>query len=185
MNGLLTYFVAAMSAWVPVTTQPGHGAHEDSMARYESIARDAASVAFDETEEPLFSGTVGRAQTALLMLAIASYESNFQQAVDEGSRRGDHGGSYCLMQVHVGDGMTPEGWTGKQLVENRQLCFRAALHILHHSFSMCRALPIEDRLSAYASGHCYENARVSRSRIGRARSWWTGHSIPAELPSEI
>lgn len=184
MNGLVTYLVAAMTAWVPLYTQPGNVPQEDTMARYESIARDAASVAFDESEEPLFSGSDGRAQTALLMLAVASYESSYLQAVDEGSRRGDHGSSYCLMQVHVGNGMTPEGWTGKQLVEDRQLCFRAALHILHHSFTMCRALPIEDRLSAYASGHCYESSRVSRSRIGRARSWWASHAKPAELPTE-
>lgn len=184
MNSLVTYLVAAMTAWVPLYAQPGHDSTEDTMARYESIARDAVSVAFDESEEPLFSGPQGRAQTALLMLSVASFESSFHKAVDEGIRRGDHGHSYCLMQIHVGDGVTVEGWTGKQLVEDRQLCFRAALHILHRSFSVCRSLPIADRLSAYASGHCYENSEVSRVRMNRARAWWATHTPPAELPTE-
>jgi hypothetical protein len=184
MNSLVTYLVAAMTAWVPLYAQPGPDSTDDTMARYESIARDVVSVAFDPSEKPLFSGPQGRAQTALLMLSVASFESGFRKAVDQGIRRGDRGDSYCLMQIHVGDGVTREGWTGKQLVEQRPLCFRAALHIMHRSFSVCRALPIEDRLSAYASGHCYEHAAVSRSRMNRARAWWASHTPPAEPPTE-
>jgi hypothetical protein len=147
-------------------------------ARYESIARDVASVAFDESESPLFEGEDGRTQTALLILSVASYESFYQKMVDEGLRRGDNGRSVCLMQVRVGEGKTREGWRRADLVHDRTLCFRAGLHILHASFDMCRRFALADRMSAYATGHCFSNAQISRSRLGRARTWWTTHPPP-------
>jgi len=154
------------------------------MARYESIARDVATVALDEREESLFDGEDGRAETAVLMLSVASYESSFSKRVDDGIRRGDHGYSYCLMQIRVGLGATREGWSGRQLIEDRKLCFRAALHILQASFTACRNLPIDDRLSAYASGHCFPDAEISRSRLGRARAWWESHALPRDISTE-
>ncbi len=179
MHSLVTYLVAAMLAWVPMRAHAPLESAEDGLARYESIATDAATVAMDENEEALFGGPAGRSETALLMLSIASYESSFRRAVDDGTQLGDHGHSYCLMQIRVGGGETREGWTGKQLVDDRTRCFRAALHILHASFHACRKLVVEDRLSAYASGRCFANASVSRSRIWRARSWWALHEPPA------
>jgi hypothetical protein len=181
MSSLVAYFVAAMTAWIPVRAHLSPP--EDTIARYESIARDAATVAFDEAEQPLFSGPEGRVRTALLMLSIASFESSYQRAVDIGDGRGDHGNSYCLMQIQVGDGTTREGWTGRQLVTDRTKCFRAALHILHGSFYVCRNLPIEDRMSAYATGRCVENTRASRVRVGRAQAWWSSHTPPADAAS--
>jgi hypothetical protein len=180
MNGLISYFVAAMLAWVPLhahTAEP----KEEVLTRYESIANDAAAVAYDEQESPLFSGPNGRGQTALLMLSIASYESSYKKTVDDGVSLGDHGRSFCLMQIQVGDGVTREGWASKDLIADRTRCFRAALHILHGSFNACHKLPMEDRMSAYATGRCFENASVSRSRIGRAKNWWLNHpSLPAQ-----
>ncbi|HZU82989.1 MAG TPA: hypothetical protein VE987_08740, partial [Polyangiaceae bacterium] len=161
--------MAAMLAWVPLHAHAPLESREHAMQRYESIARDAVSVALDENEAPLYDGPDARTETALLMLAVASFESSFSKRVDDGIRRGDHGHSYCLMQIQVGFGTTREGWTGRQLIDNRRLCFRAALHILQASFAACRKLPMEDRLSAYASGHCFPDAEVSRSRIERAR----------------
>ena len=165
-----------MLSWVPLYAQTAES-KEDALARYESIAGDAAEVATDAEESPLFSGPSGRAQTALLMLSVASYESAYRKTVDDGDNLGDGGRSFCLMQIRVGDGTTREGWTGKDLVAERTRCFRAALHILHGSFNICHTLPVEDRMSAYATGRCFENAAVSRSRIGRARSWWLTHKL--------
>jgi hypothetical protein len=184
MESLVSYLVAAMLAWVPLHAHRPFESQEGVMARYQSIARDVASVALDDTEEPLFDGEEGRTETAVLMLAVASYESSFSKRVDDGVRRGDHGYSYCLMQVRVGQGATREGWSGRQLIEDRKRCFRAALHILRASFSACRTLPVDDRLSAYASGHCFADAKISRSRVGRARAWWEAHAPPKELASE-
>jgi hypothetical protein len=183
MESLVSYLVAAMLAWVPAYAHAPLESSEQVLERYESIARDLANVALDESESPLFTGADARTETALLMLSVASFESSFSKRVDDGIRRGDRGYSYCLMQIHVGHGQTREGWTGQQLIDDRKLCFRAALHILQLSFSVCRALPVDDRLSAYASGHCFSEARVSRSRVGRARAWWESHAPPPEVAS--
>jgi hypothetical protein len=184
MENLVTYLVAAMVAWVPIHAHAPIESPDVVHARYESIAHDAVSVALEAGEAPLFDGPDGRAQTAVLMLSVASFESSFRKSVDEGVGRGDHGYSYCLMQIHVGDGHTREGWSGRQLVEDRKLCFRAALHILRASFGACRSLPVDDRLSAYASGRCFADALVSRSRIGRARRWWESHAPPPSPATE-
>jgi hypothetical protein len=184
MDSLVAYLVAAMVGWVPLHSQAQWESADDAQARYESIARDAASVAFDDAETPLFSGPEGRMQTALLMLSVASYESYYMKKVDDGRGRGDGGGSYCLMQLHIGNGATREGWKGADLTSDRKLCFRAGLHVLHASFDACRALPVDDRLSAYASGHCFTDAAISRSRVARARKWRVTHVPPKELPTE-
>ena len=184
MDSLVTYLVTAMLSWVPLHAHAPFESEADAQERYESIARDAAAVAMDGGEEPLFGGTNGRSETAILMLSIASFESSFKKKVDDGIGRGDHGRSYCLMQIHVGNGTTPEGWSGPELIDNRQRCFRAALHILRGSFGVCHGLPMEDRLSAYATGQCLPNVAISRSRIGRARTFWEAHSPPATLPRE-
>ena len=180
MESLVAYLVTAMLAWVPAYAHVPLESSEHVVERYQDIARDLASVALDESESPLFDGADGRAETALLMASVASFESSFSKRVDDGTRRGDHGFSYCLMQIHVGNGVTREGWSGQQLVEDRKLCFRAALHILQKSFSACRNLSVDDRLSAYATGHCYPEARISRSRVGRARAWWESHAPPPD-----
>ncbi len=181
MDSLVTYLVSAMMAWVPLRAQAPFESLEDAQARYESIARDVASVAFDENETPIFDGLDGRSRTALLMLSIASFESSYKKTVDDGIGRGDHGQSVCLMQVHLWKPATREGWNARQLIEDRTRCFRSALHILHASFTMCQRLPVADRVSAYATGHCLPSAWISRSRVGRARSWWETHAPPSAL----
>jgi hypothetical protein len=184
MSSLVPYLVAAMTSWVPLYNHAPTEQIDEARARYESIARDAATVAMDDDEAPLFDGPEGRAQTALLMLSIASYESGYRKRVDDGRVLGDSGHSFCLMQIRVGRGVTREGWSGKDLVTDREHCFRAALHILRTSFGICHALPVEDRLSAYASGRCFADAAISRSRIGRARNWRAGHALPKTLPTD-
>ena len=183
MDSLVAYLVAAMIGWVPLHVHAPSESADVARERYESIAHDAVSVAFDDSEQPLFSGPEGRTQTALLMLSVASYESGYRVKVDDGRGLGDHGHSYCLMQVRVGKGVTREGWTGTDLVTDRRRCFRAALHILRMSFGACHTLPVDDRLSAYATGHCFADAAISRSRVGRARAWREAHA-PPKVPLE-
>ena len=183
MESLVTYLVAAMVAWVPFYAHPRTESSEDVRARYESIAHDISSIALDESEAPLFDGPNARAETALLMLSVASFESSFRKTVDDGIGRGDGGRSYCLMQIRVGHGVTREGWTGAQLIEDRKRCFRAALHMLRASFNMCHSYPVEDRLSVYATGHCMLDATISRSRLSRARQWWGTHAMPRIAPA--
>jgi len=179
MESLVTYLVAAMMSWVPLYAHKAFEAPDETKARYASIARDAASVALDEDETPVFGGPQGRALTALLMVSVASFESSFRKTVDDGTVLGDHGRSYCLMQIRVAGGTTREGWTGPQLLEDRTRCFRAALHMLRGSFGACHALPMDDRLSAYATGRCTPDEPRSRGRVGRAKAWWVNHAPPA------
>ena len=175
MESLVAYLVAAMVAWVPPHAHAPVESSAEVQARYRSIANDLALVVMDGGETPLFAGNDARAQTALLMLSVASFESSFRKSVDDGFGRGDGGRSYCLMQIRVGRGVTREGWSGRQLIDDRKLCFRAALHLLHSSFGICHSFPLEDRLSAYAAGHCFADSAVSRSRVSRARTWWNTH----------
>ncbi len=176
MPDLVSYLVAAMTAWVPLHAHAE--TKDDTRARYEAIAQDAVMVAFDEAEAPLFPGPTGRTETALLMLSVASFESSFKRSVDEGTRLGDHGRSFCLMQIRVSDGATAEGWRGRDLVRDRTKCFRAGLHILRGSFNACRDLPVLDRMSAYATGSCVADEEKSRLRVGRALDWWDTHAAP-------
>jgi hypothetical protein len=166
MIALVTsWLVGAMLSWVPPL-------HDTDRSRYEAIAHDLASVAFDQNEEPAFVGPAGRAKTALLMASIASFESQFRADVDDGRTIGDHGHSYCLMQVQV-IGKTAEGWTGHDLVTDRKKCFRAALKRIRISFDWCRSHALEDRLSGYTTGLCRDREHLSRDRFYRARAYWS------------
>ncbi|MGH7270855.1 MAG: hypothetical protein ACREJ3_10535 [Polyangiaceae bacterium] len=178
MNALVAYLVSAMMGWVPLRMHAPLESRDDARARYESIAEDAAAIAMDPEEAPLFGGSDGRLRTALLMLSVASYESGYRKKVDDGRRLGDGGHSFCLMQIRVGRGVTLEGWTGWDLIRDRQRCFRAGLRILRTSFGTCRAFPMDDRVSAYVTGHCLEDSAISRSRMYRARAWRESHAMP-------
>ena len=159
---IITWLVAAMFAWAP--------ARESERARYTEIATDLTAVVYDPAEKPLFHGNDARAKTAAVLASIAAHESTFRREVDDGRKRGDSGNSWCLMQLHIGSGKTIEGWDGQDLVTDRKKCFAAALHIAQWSFHSCSAFPLDERLSAYASGHC---GRVveSRQMITRALAY--------------
>ncbi len=158
------WLVGAMVAWVP----PQHEVDRD---RYDSIAHDVVAVAFDKTEEPVFAGELGRAKTALLMASIASFESGFRADVDDGRVTGDHGESFCLMQIRV-FGKTAEGWTGADLVHDRQKCMLAGLRRIRTSFAWCKDHALADRLAGYTVGTCRDNEHLSRDRVWRAKAFW-------------
>jgi hypothetical protein len=190
---LILWLVTAMLRWTLPEAQ-----HEDARARYESIARDAAEVAFDSDEAPLFPGPLGRTKTAALILSIASYESAFEEDVDVGTKRGDHGRSWCLAQINLGtarvrvedqgqrwaysfDGV---GWSGRDLVRDRKKCFRTALHMARTSLRSC------GNLSVYTSGRCSktEPQAIARYRRATARfgdlgqSFWLDSDIAVPGP---
>jgi hypothetical protein len=78
--------------------------------------------------------------------------------------------------VFVGDGyeITPDqtrGYSGQDLVADRELCFAAGLRIVRNSFNACSKLPTLERLSAYASGNCNDGREASRRRVGAAIRW--------------
>lgn len=169
---------------------------DDATSRYADIAKDVAYVVWDPVEKPIFYGSRGRERTAMVLLAVATFESSFRRDVDLGigsMSKGDGGKSWCLNQVNLGklnaNGSTPirivvtpgggfkftdhqdEGWSGQDLVDDRQKCFRSALAILRSSFASCSKNPIEKRLTQYASGHCDQGEEASRIRMGLALRW--------------
>lgn len=170
---LLLWLVAAMLSWTIPAAR-----HDIERERYEGIAKDAVAVAFDAEEKPIYAGALARTKTALMLLAIASYESGFRRDVDDGTVRGDGGRSWCLMQVNLGhnrvllteDGYTysqdATGWSGKDLVEDRQRCFRVGLHLMRASHKAC------GNLSAYTSGRCSKKEPKAIARASRATAWF-------------
>ena len=170
-----TWLVGAMISWVPPR-------HDADRVRYESIARDLVTVVYDDAEQPIFAGDAGRAKTVLLMASIASFESGYRADVDDGRTTGDHGRSFCLMQVQV-FGRTSEGYTGHDLVADRKKCFRAALHRVRYSFEWCKSHALEDRLSGYTSGTCRDGEHLARDRFFRAKSYWS--HTPFAAPDDL
>jgi hypothetical protein len=203
-----------MSKWAPpgkIFIPEAEETPEEAQERYKQIAKDATEVAFDPSEKPLFSGRYGRSQTVAMILSVAWWESRYRRDVDLnlGKRaRGDHGQSWCMMQVKLGepikdtDDETPSriimkdngsyeitsdkdrGWTGGDLIHDRQKCFHAGLRMIRNSFNSCSKLPVLDRLSVYASGDCHENQPQSRARVGSAVEWLS-YRIPPLTDSEV
>jgi len=160
-----------MIAWAPPAVHRFTGATDvQTLTRYNLIASDAAAVALDPDEKPLFDGEDGRAKTALYALRIGSFESGgFRADVDrQDAPTGDHGRAFCLMQLQFpyAAGIT-----------DRQSCFRHALSAIRDSHRACSALPFDQRLALYASGaaDCSRGTRASEIRVRRITSWWKKH----------
>jgi hypothetical protein len=170
MLRLLQYVLAAMLAWVPPSQQGPAEAGPVAQARYERIAQDIASVALDPNVDPLFDGDDGRARTAILLASIASHESMFSRAVDEGVVRGDHGVAWGLWQVHC-----YRGEACRELIRDRLRGAREALRIARLSMHACRGMSLSDRLSVYTTGRCVHGQHESRVRVQRALDWMTRH----------
>lgn len=188
---IVAWLVSAMSAAAsPASLAERHsfgGWHETTeqrTARYYEIAQDAATVAFDPDERPLFDGPQGRMRTASFLLAIATQESAFAPDVDKGpcyrgagwaSGRCDHGRSACIMQINVGAGRTPEGWTKADLFADRTKCLRRGLHILRASFGLCPSRGRAHLLDGYAQGYCTETPyHNGLKRLDFARRFGSG-----------
>lgn len=71
-----------------------------------------------------------------------------------------------------------KGYSGQDLIENRELCFSAGLRIMHRSFNACSRLPLTDRLSAYASGNCNSGREASRRHVNTAIRWLSSNPPP-------
>jgi hypothetical protein len=180
---LSAWLLTAMVAFSPPQAQrEGEAA---ALVRYGEMAQDFARVALDETESSLFEGEIGRPETALLMAAVASYESGYRSDVDQGTVKGDHGKALCIMQVQV-YGKTAEGYSREEVMNDRQKCLRTALHRMRQSFTACRGLKLVNRLAGYTVGHCVEEEK-SEWRTLRALNYWKAHPYqdPPAAPATI
>ncbi|MEO8876305.1 MAG: hypothetical protein ABI461_12020 [Polyangiaceae bacterium] len=168
---LSAWLLTAMVAFSPPQAQrEGEAA---ALVRYGDMAQDFARIALDEAEAPLFEGDSGRPQTALLMAAVASYESGYRSDVDVGTVKGDHGKALCIMQVQV-YGKTAENYTRDEVMNDRQKCLKVALHRMRQSFTMCHSLKLVNRLAGYTVGSCKEEEK-SEWRVLRALNFWKAH----------
>lgn len=179
----------------------------EATERYDSIARDIQEVVL--SEPPVFRGAYAQSRTTALILSLMLHESSFRKDVDFGvgsKARGDHGNSWCLMQINIGTGKTLSwntvrgrfarpgddsaevelGWTGRELVEDRKKCIRAGLRVVRGT--LCNNLPQLEWLRAYASGSCSYGSEESQRRMGVAIRWFNSHKPPmtdAELLAEV
>lgn len=175
---------------------------EQAEARYKEIAQAIIDVSFDPQEDPIFTGRYGRSRTALFIAFKFYMESGFRRDVHLGLGRArlgkmgwnDNGRSWCMGQIMLGrkrveaepgvwveesQSVTPEGWSGRDLVGDTHKCVTSTLRTIRRSLAACHSLPSDERLAAYAAGSCAsERGRaISRARMSAFRRW-TNKSWP-------
>jgi hypothetical protein len=201
----MTEFIAWVMIFLAQYAPPGRPQYlkeaietkEEATARYESIAKDIATVVFDEDEKVITGGDQGRLRMASIILSIILHESGVRKDVDYGlgkQSRGDGGRSWCLMQLQIGKGKTlpwnkvqhrfflpkdpPEElapqYTGEEIIKDRVKCIRSGLHVIVGT--ACTRYAPGDWLKAYASGSCSGGAEASRSRMNLAIRWFATHT---------
>lgn len=200
METLIAWIVSFMVASAPpgrkTYVPEAEETREQAMERYQDIAEDIVEVVYGpDREKSLFRGRYAQSRTVSVILSLMLHESGFRRDVDFGLgklARGDQGNSWCLMQLNVGTGRTlpwntkydrlarpadpPEeihtGWTGQELVDDRQKCIRAGLRVVRSSFLSCRRLGRLEWLRVYASGSTEKGSSHSRQRMGLAIRWF-------------
>lgn len=169
---LIAWTFAAMLHTVPVERQlVGPWADpslEVASARYVGISVAIADVC---------DGAKSERDCAALLVAIGAGESGFARDADVGPchraggyrTRCDSGAAASVWQV--------QRWTAEvtiaDLFADRRIAAAQALRVARASLSMCRALPVEDRLSGL-SGRCQAGPGPWRARMKAfqaLRSW--------------
>jgi len=175
---------------------------EDGKQRYTEIAEVIRRVVQDPSEEPVLS----RKFTASLLISLTFHESaGWRRDVDldidrlrlAGTGWQDHGRSWCMGQHNLGLKMLPgggydsaertsEGWSGRDLVQDREKCIRATLHAARRSFSSTPGLPLDYRLVIYAAGNATsEDGRNKSERRIRLAKKLNNKPMPAPPAIEV
>ncbi len=97
----------------------------------------AAIVQAVDAGPPLFAGDSDKHRTAALVVAVAFREGSFRLAVV-----GDHGRSFCTMQIHQSSGGSAA------LLTDADACIRKGLAMLRTSLRVCPSAPV----AWYAAG---------------------------------
>lgn len=119
--------------------------------------KTAAAFARAATARPLFSGADGADRTAALLVSVAWFESRFQQNAEgdheivNGKKDLSKPNSFCAMQIGKSN-FAGLGVTAEALLSDIDLCVDTGLRLMHVSFGVCRAAPLEHRLDHYATG---------------------------------
>lgn len=178
---LVAWLLAAMQSWVPAAQHDHYQPREKTEATYREIAEAEAEAALDDTTIPLFAGdgAEGRAKTALLGIAVASWESSFNSVIAHGGsvRPGDNDNGLAVgpWQTHV-YGRTEDGWTRKDLANDLVKAATLGLRRMRESFKVCGAVEMRYRLGFYVAGRgsCPRSWK-SAQRVDRALAWWREH----------
>ena len=173
---------------------------EQAQERYQGIAEAIATVAYDAAEEPVEGNRrFTAALMAAVAYHESGFRRDVDLGIGRArlaaSGWNDSGRSWCLMQINLGrkdldketaDRLsaekgfavtmdsalkTREGWTGLELLQDREKCFRAGLHVLKGAVGVCHHLGRLDWLRSYASGNCSDGANESALRMGTAIRW--------------
>lgn len=134
----------------------------------ESYPELASAIVEAAEEHPLFQGEDGVEETALLLVAVAKYESEFNA-----DARGDGGASLGAWQI--GRSHAPAA----ELLDPRTGA-KHALRLFEASFRICRKRPFEERLGWYAWGRdgCDHALDKSRHRMMLAQRLKREHPRP-------
>lgn len=194
MNILSTWILSVILSIAPIEKlAPVYHENPESMrARYEQIAVDMATSI--NSQPKLFSTEVSAEKNdlreAALLTSIAFFESNFRKDVDEGKVRGDHGRSWCLMQINIGNSHVTVGdkemqkWKGTDLIKDRTKCFRSAIEVLRASMESCKHLSGSGVLSGYTTGRCIPNERTAKVRWEYAFTLMNKFPFPAPTTNQ-
>jgi hypothetical protein len=214
-EAFIAWVLSAMTAMSPPHRQHWEPAaqesHAQADARYREIAETIVDGVFDESVMPVFKGERARQNTAMLVVVWWNGESGFRRDVDLGIGRrrlakvgwNDYGRSWCMGQINLGRkampdpnkpgswieesaAITPEGWSGRDLIEDRRKCLLSTLRVMRQSVSTCRKLPSSERLTMYAAGHCESEKGRAISRARMRTFWrWLKRGRPKYLDSEV
>jgi hypothetical protein len=198
---LVVYVLRAILTWSPPVEH--HEPESEVLKRYVAIATDIAEVAADGVEAPLVlrPGVSGPAPTAILLTSLAFHEGRFFKFVDEGAcnrkgykadRRGtcDNGRAFSIFQIQPGRGLALQNgewtwWTkrstglrivGEDLLRDRRLATRVALHMARQSMTATRSLCV------YSGEPCKGLHPNADARLMKALSWVKAHPFGADDP---
>ena len=150
----------------------------------------SASIARHASMRPLFSGAYGDAKTAALLVSVGRFESELQPDAEGDCTKdgvnvkctvsGAIPHSFCLLQVNESN-FKGFGITREMIQTDIDVCVATGLSMMHSSFAVCRALPLEDRLRWYAGGGSGcptgEDA-MNKSRHRIAKGMWLFKASP-------
>ena len=179
-------FISPSERQANLTTYPeAQETAEERRERYQQIAETIVDVVWDEDEEPLFPGRLGRFRTAALVVAVANYESGLRRDVLScaGAHSRGSGVDSGALQVRLPRGaFTAEGWTAEEVCGDLGKQFRSGLHLMQRSFRACSKEAADHRLSAFTSGRCDSviGGATSKPRMASGRRLFERMPPPVE-----
>ncbi len=165
--------------------------------RYREIAESIVEGTLQT--KPLFKGEYATSKTMAFVATTFFMESGYRRDVDLGLARtrlarhgtNDFGKSWCMGQIYLGVKTVPdpdhpgqsvddswnrteEGWSGRDLVQDRVKCVVSTINMARKSMRLCSSLAADEQLAAYASGSCLSSKgkKISRTRIALYKSWF-------------